>query len=41
VTTREPGEHTLRFWSVDRAGNVERENLVTFGVVRPVTRATA
>jgi hypothetical protein len=37
VTTREPGEHVLRFWSVDRAGNVEPEQRVTF-VVEPSAR---
>jgi hypothetical protein len=34
VTIDEPGEHTLVFWSVDLAGNVEPENRVTF-TVRP------
>lgn len=37
VTIDEPGEHTLLFWSVDRAGNVEPENRVTF-TVRPPAR---
>jgi hypothetical protein len=32
VTIDEPGEHTLLFWSVDRAGNVEPENQVRFAV---------
>ncbi len=32
VTIDEPGEHTLWFWSVDRAGVVEPENRVTFTV---------
>jgi hypothetical protein len=34
VTIDEPGEHTLLFWSVDRAGNVEPENQVRFTVRR-------
>jgi hypothetical protein len=36
VTIDQPGDHTLRFWSVDRAGVVEPENRVTF-TVRAVT----
>lgn len=32
VTVRQPGKHTLLFWSVDRAGNIEPENRVTFTV---------
>lgn len=32
VTVRERGEHSLRFWSVDRTGNAEPENRVTFTV---------
>ena len=35
VTIDEPGKHTLLFWSVDRAGNIEPENLVKFTVRRP------
>src|SRR5690348_7454834 len=35
VTVGEPGRHRLLFWSVDRAGNVEAENIVTFTVGRP------
>ncbi len=35
VSIDEPGEHTLLFWSVDRGGNVERENRVMFTVDRP------
>lgn len=38
VTVNEPGEHTLLFWSVDRAGNVEAENRVTFTVRPPARR---
>jgi hypothetical protein len=34
VTVKEPGEHSLAFWSIDRAGNVEAENQVTF-IVHP------
>jgi hypothetical protein len=37
VTVDKPGKHTLLFWSVDRAGNVEPENRVTF-TVRPAAR---
>ena len=37
VTIDEPGDHTLLFWSVDRAGIVEPENRVTF-TVRPATK---
>lgn len=36
VTVEEPGRHRLLFWSVDLAGNVEVENVVTFTVGRPV-----
>jgi hypothetical protein len=36
VTVEEPGRHRLLFWSVDRAGNVEAENVVTFTIGRPV-----
>lgn len=36
VTVEEPGRHRLLFWSIDRAGNVESENVVTFTVGRPV-----
>ena len=35
VTIERPGRHRLLFWSVDRAGNVETENVVTFTVGRP------
>lgn len=38
VTIDEPGEHTLLFWSVDRAENVEPENRVTFTVRPPARR---
>ena len=38
VTVRERGEHSLAFWSIDAAGNVERENRVTFTVDRPAKR---
>ena len=38
VTVRERGEHTLVFWSVDAAGNVEPENRVTFTIDRPAKR---
>lgn len=37
VTIDEPGEHTLLFWSVDRAGNVEPANQVMF-TIRPPTK---
>ena len=36
VTVEEPGRHRLLFWSIDRAGNVETENVVTFTIGRPV-----
>jgi hypothetical protein len=36
VTVEGPGRHRLLFWSVDRAGNVEAENVVTFTIGRPV-----
>jgi hypothetical protein len=35
VIVGEPGRHRLAFWSVDRAGNVEAENVITFTVGRP------
>ena len=35
VTVEGPGRHRLLFWSVDRAGNVESENVVTFSIGRP------
>jgi hypothetical protein len=38
VTVDQPGKHTLLFWSVDRAGNVEAENRVTFTVRPPARR---
>jgi hypothetical protein len=38
VTVNEPGEHTLVFWSVDRAGNVEPENQVKFTIRRRATQ---
>ena len=38
VTTKDRGEHTLVFWSVDRAGNVEPENRVSFTVAQPAKR---
>jgi hypothetical protein len=38
VTIQEPGDHTLAFWSVDQAGNVESENRVTFTVHPPTKR---
>ncbi len=37
VTIDAPGEHTLQFWSVDRAGNVEPANQVMF-TIRPPTK---
>jgi hypothetical protein len=36
VTVEERGRHRLLFWSVDRAGNVEAENVVTFTIGRRV-----
>lgn len=39
VAVEERGSHRLLFWSVDRAGNVESENLVTFTVGEPVAAA--
>lgn len=36
VTVEERGRHRLLFWSVDRAGNVEAENVVTFTIGRSV-----
>ena len=32
VRTGDPGTHTLRFWSVDRADNVEKPNTATYTV---------
>jgi hypothetical protein len=40
VTIDEPGEHTLSFWSVDRAGNVEPENQVMFTIHPPARRGS-
>ena len=34
VTVEGPGCHRLAFWSVDRAGNVETENVATFTIGR-------
>jgi hypothetical protein len=36
VTVEEPGRHRLLFWSIDRAENVEMENVVTFTIGRSV-----
>lgn len=36
VTVDAPGRHQLAYWSIDPAGNVETENVVTFTVGRPL-----
>jgi hypothetical protein len=34
------GDHTLTFWSVDAAGNVEQQNSVSFSITAPTPDAT-
>ena len=38
VIVKEAGRHTLRYWSIDRAGNAEQPHRVTFRVDRPAKR---
>ena len=40
VVTSALGAHTLQFWSVDKAGNIETAKTVNFTVTAPVPAAT-
>jgi hypothetical protein len=41
VVVNAPGRHTLEFWSVDRAGNVEELNTVSFTIVASTRKGRA
>jgi hypothetical protein len=41
VSTSAVGSHSIEFWSVDVAGNIETHNVVTFEVTAPVPDTTA
>jgi|GEM_PF-6691476 len=40
ISTSAIGSHTLEFWSVDAAGNVESHKTVSFTILRPVVAKT-